>query len=104
LKGFALPVGKTPLFVGGEGVVVLRELPGKSLAAVVYPIAPRGTSFRFTHRDGTTRSTIEVANSRWKNVRVMDATDDKSIAFQREEKTGAIRFAIAPGHNYRIQD
>ncbi len=104
LKDFSLPVGKTPLFVGGKGLVVLRELPGKSLAAVVYPIAPRGTSFRFTHRDGTTRSTIEVANSRWKNVRVMDATDDKSIAFQREEKTGAIRFAIAPGHNYRIQD
>jgi alpha-glucosidase (family GH31 glycosyl hydrolase) len=104
LVDFPLPVGKTPLFVGGKGVVVLRELPGDSLAAVVYPVAPRGTSFRFTHRDGATRSAIEVANSSWTKPRVMDVSDGKSIAFQREEKTGAIRFAIVPGHNYQVQD
>lgn len=104
LKDFALPVGKTPLFVGGKGVVVMRDLPGESLVAVVYPIAPRGTSFRFTHRDGTTRSNIEVANSTWTKLRVMDITDGKSVACQRDEKTGAIRFAITPGHNYRVQD
>lgn len=104
LKDFALPVGKTPLFVGGKGVLVRRELPGRSLQAMVYPIAPQGSSYRFTHRDGMTRSTISTANHRWTEPVVLDLTENKPVPFERENRTGAIRFALTPGHNYQLKD
>jgi alpha-glucosidase (family GH31 glycosyl hydrolase) len=104
LEDFALPVGKTPLFVGGKGVLVLREFPGQSLKAAVYPIIKSGSTYRFTHKDGTTRSTITSANSQWTNLTVIDTTDSKSVTFERESKTGAIRFALKPGHNYELRD
>ena len=52
LKGFALPVGKTPLFVGGKGVLVTRIGTGDALQAEVYPVAPDGSAYRFTYPDG----------------------------------------------------
>jgi hypothetical protein len=104
LRGFALPPGKTPLFVGGKGVVVMRELRGQALKAVVYPVAPRGSAYQFTHRDGTTRSTIACSHSGWGDLRVLDTTDNKPVAFERDGKNQAARFDIVPGHNYRIED
>jgi len=104
LKNFALPVGKTPLFVGGKGVLVLRELPGKSLKAAVYPIASAGSSYRFTHRDGRTRTTITAANTSGANIGVVDATENKTVVCEHENKTGAIRFAITLGYNYELKD
>jgi alpha-glucosidase (family GH31 glycosyl hydrolase) len=41
LKGFALPVGKTPLFIGGSGVT-LEEIDGV-VKACVYPVARQAT-------------------------------------------------------------
>ena len=104
LQQFALPVGKTPLFVGGKGVLVTRELPGESLRAKVYPVAPRGSAYHFTHRDGTTCSTITSANSNWQNVVVVDATEKKPVTFEREPPTGAVCFSLTPGHDYNIQN
>ncbi len=103
LKNFALPVGKTPLFVGGKGVLVLSDLKSKSLSAVVYPVATKDSVYRFTDRDGTTRSTISTEVSDWKNVVVMDARENKSVTFEHDSKTGAVRFPITPGHDYLIQ-
>ena len=104
LAKFPLPAGKTPLFVGGKGVLGLRELPGQSLKAVVYPIAANGSTYRFTHRDGTTRTAITNDNTGWNadTLAVTDATENKKIAFERDAKTGAVRFPITPGHNYRL--
>lgn len=104
LKDFALPCGKTPLFVGGKGVLVLRDLKGKSLHASVYPVAAAGSTYRFTHADGTTRSTFTSDHEGWNaaTLVVTDTTDHKQVAFERDEKTGAIRFGITPGHNYRL--
>jgi alpha-glucosidase (family GH31 glycosyl hydrolase) len=104
LQGFALPPGKTPLFVGGKGVVVMRELPGQRLRAAVYPVAPRGFTYRFTHRDGTTRSTIAGANTGWADLQVVDTTANQPVAFEQDGKTHAIWFEFTPGHNYRVED
>jgi alpha-glucosidase (family GH31 glycosyl hydrolase) len=104
LKNFSLPIGKTPLFVGGKGVLVLRELPGQSIEAVVYPIAANGSTYRFTHRDGTTRTTITNDNAGWnaETLAVTDTTENKPVVFERDSRTGAIRFQLTPGHNYRL--
>lgn len=95
LKDFALPPSKTPLFVGGKGVVVEN-----GLKAVVYPIATG--AYQFTHRDSA-RTTITTAYTAWDNVTVTDITANQPVKFDREPKTGAIRFAITSGHNYEIK-
>ena len=104
LEDFPLPVGKTPLLVGGKGVLVLRDLPGQSLQAVVYPIGANGSTYRFTHRDGTTRTTIVNDNTGWNADRltVVDLTANQPVTFVRESRTTAIRFALTPGHHYRL--
>ena len=84
MKDFKLPCGKKPLFVGGKGVLVLRDLKTDALSAKVYPVASAGSVYRFTHRDGTTRSLITTDIANW--------------------KTGAVKFPPAPGHNYRVTD
>ncbi len=104
LKNFALPIGKTPLFVGGKGVLVLRDLPGATLQAVVYPISKDGTTYRFTHKDGATRSLIVNDNTGWNKdtLKVTDTMDNKAVAFTNDARTGAIRFNLIPGHSYRL--
>ncbi len=102
LKGFALPCGKKPLFIGGQGVLVLRDLKTGQLDAKVYPVAAAGSTYRFTHRDGTTRSLITTEVADWKNVTVTDLTSGEKVAAGREAKTGAVKFPFIPGHNYRL--
>jgi hypothetical protein len=104
LKGFALPPGKTPLFVGGKGMVV-EQAPGKKLLqAVVYRVVPRGSVYRFVHPDGTSESRITNDAESWspEGLRVLDAASDALVAIERDAKTQAIRFPIEAGHNYRL--
>jgi alpha-glucosidase (family GH31 glycosyl hydrolase) len=104
LRGFSLPVGKTPLFVGGKGVLVLGDYKSKSLRAAVYPLASKGSVYRFTHQDGTTRTTITSDNSNWTDLAVIDTAQDAPISFERDKVTGAIHFAITPGRNYLLKN
>ena len=98
LKRFALPCGKTPLFVGGKGVIVEN-----GLKAVVYPVAAKGCVYRFTDRDGVTRSTIKVNNEGWDAVVVTEMATKQPVASARDARTGAIRFPIVPGHDYELE-
>jgi len=104
LKSFPLPIGKTPLFIGGKGVLVLRDLPGQSLKAVVYPIANAGSTYRFTNRDGVTRTAIVNDNHGWNpdTLKITDTTENRQVEFTCEPSTGAIRFSLQPGHDYRL--
>jgi hypothetical protein len=104
LAKFPLPPGKTPLFAGGKGITVERVLGTKSLEAVAYPVAPRGSTYRFTHPDGTSRSTIinEVENWTSESPRVFDTATQTAVTAKRDAKTRAIRFPIEPGHSYRL--
>jgi alpha-glucosidase (family GH31 glycosyl hydrolase) len=104
LKSFALPCGKQPLFVGGKGVLVLRDLKIDALTAKVYPLATGGSTYRFTHRDGTTRTLITNANTGWTSVTVTDTITGQLVPTEREAKTGALKFPLTPGHNYRLTD
>lgn len=104
LSRFALPPGKTPLFVGGKGVLVLRDLAGEALHALVYPVAPDGSAYEFTDRDGRTRSRITRAAARWdpESLRVEDLTDGRTVPHTREPAGAVIRFTLIPGHDYRV--
>ena len=105
LEKFSLPPGKTPLFVGGKGVLVLADLKDKSLRAKVYPVAAAGTEYRFSGPDGRTpsRVTIAAAKGESASLSVTDTTRQAAVPFATEAKTHAISFPLEPGHDYRVE-
>lgn len=106
LKNFALPIGKTPLFVGGKGVVIeaADHTNDDQLTAVVYPVAPRGSEFTFTYRDARTISRIRNDNSGWngKTLTVTDITAQKTLPLKHDPRTGSVAFELTRGHDYRL--
>ncbi len=98
LKDFAIPVTKTPLFVGGSGVV-LEEIDGHTVARV-YPIA-NGSPAQF-HLDGTTKiTTVAVSVKNWKSPSVIDTTTGNPVAGTWVRH--AYQFNMEKGHSYRVQ-
>lgn len=104
LHGFALPMDKTPLFIGGKGIIVEQRCPKEPLRAVVCPVSPSGTRYTFTHPDGQQTSTIENALTDWDGpAQVVDLTAGTSPRHQIDTGSGAIHFDLMPGHDYRVQ-
>ena len=97
LKDFALPPGKTPLFVGGTGIVV--EKRGSQLIARIYPVAS-DTESVFIHRDGKTRSTIRARVVDWKKVAATTTTGRRLAGTWQGH---AFEFVIEPGENYELR-
>jgi alpha-glucosidase (family GH31 glycosyl hydrolase) len=95
LTGFALPAGKTPLFVGGSGVVL--EKKSKTIVARVYPHAPGGKSV-FTLPGATQQTTVTVS---LKNTAGASVRDGASQVPSRLERF-AWEFAVDPGHTYQV--
>ena len=98
LKAFPLPVGKTPLFIGGKGIVI-EQRDGR-LLAFVYPIVTK-TAITFNHPNGR-KSQIRLNVHSWARgqAKVMDA-EGREIDVAHER--GALVFALEPGHNYTIR-
>jgi alpha-glucosidase (family GH31 glycosyl hydrolase) len=95
LTGLALPAAKTPLFVGGSGVVL--EKKGKTIVARVYPHAPGGKSV-FTLPGATQETTVTVS---LKNTAAAIVRDGGSQVPNRLERF-AWEFAVDPGHAYQV--
>jgi alpha-glucosidase (family GH31 glycosyl hydrolase) len=96
LDDFPLPIGKTPLFVGGKGIVI-EENFGR-LLAYVYPIM-NDTEMVFHDRDGaTSRITVKVDSWETSPVQVRSG----SRVLQTESRRGAIVFPIDSGTNYEV--
>ncbi|MDN5200319.1 glycoside hydrolase family 31 protein [Fulvivirgaceae bacterium BMA10] len=103
LEAFEIPLDKTPCFVGGQGVIVLRDSDNTHLSAKVYPIADRKTSFSFTYPDGVAKSIITY--KKWSSnekLVVVDTTLNKRVPFETDAVSGNISFEITPNHNYNI--
>ena len=99
LEDYAIGTDRVPAFAGGKGVVVTRGDDG--MAAEVYPITRRST---YEWTDGTDESTIVNANTGWDpaSLVVKDTTTRKPVEFTVDDITGAFRFALTPGHDYRL--
>ena len=96
LRNFALPPGKTPLFVGGTGIVI--EKRGMTLVARVYPVTPHSETV-FTLPDGISRSAVRVDVRDWTKASVTTANGrSQSSSWERY----ALEFAIVPGESYEL--
>lgn len=102
MRDFFMPVDKTPVFVGGKGVVVVREKNEKLLQARVFPMERENELFVFHHPDGISKSSILLND--WGEVKpiVIDENTGKEVPVQEKKPEGSISFLISPGHNYKI--
>jgi alpha-glucosidase (family GH31 glycosyl hydrolase) len=98
LAGFELPLEKTPLFVGGTGIVV--EKADDDLKARIYPIS-QNVSTVFYDEDGETSSAITVERPDWENVVVTNVSDGTQVSGQWVRY--AYEFDLRAGHNYTIK-
>jgi len=97
LRNFPLPLEHSGLFVGGTGIVVEKSASG--LVCRVYPITPKARTV-FWHRDGYTRSEIQVRVTDWNRVSVVDLSAGELVS--AGHRRGAVEFALTPGHHYMI--
>jgi len=98
LSSFELPLEKTPLLVGGTGVVVEKVDDG--LKARIYPVTQQAETV-FYSKDGETASIIVVENPDWENVIVMDEAEQESV--KGNWIRHAYEFDLQPGHNYTVK-
>lgn len=101
LKGFPLPPEKTPLFVGGSGVV-LEDL-GDGPQVVIYPVAFTGDvtlTLPESEKPFHVRLQGLAPGLSWSGIRVTDVTRNEQVAVQSAGKGFAFR--PIPDHNYRV--
>lgn len=99
LKNYALPVEKTPLFIGGKGIVV--EQQGEELQAFVYPVG-KTVTMDFTHPSGQ-HSSIEVSQTFSAEDSVQVFADGIDTPVETHRNKGAVVFTLSPGKNYRVE-
>ena len=97
LEDFEIPVEKTPLFVGGTGIVI-EEIVGE-LKGRIYPVTNKAQTIYYG-KDGETQSVISIDNPAWENLEIIDVTTDSKIDY--EKKRFAFQFNFIEGHDYRI--
>lgn len=98
LRDFPIPLDKTPLFVGGKGIVI--EQKNDTLFCRIYPIKEEGR-MTFWNKDGETKSEIEVSINDWEQFTITDKTNGEKIDYKKIRF--AYQFPIIPGHHYQIQ-
>jgi alpha-glucosidase (family GH31 glycosyl hydrolase) len=98
LPGFSLPVGKTPLFVGGAGIVIERE--GQQMVARVYPLG--GVAKESFLLPGAQKETVlDVSTRNLREAKVVDQASQQVVSATWERF--AYQFPIEGGRHYTIE-
>jgi alpha-D-xyloside xylohydrolase len=98
LKNFSLPPEKTPLFVGGTGIVVEKQ-HGKLLCRV-YPVRTEAVT-EFWDKDAKTRSRIQLRIGDWKNIKVTRGSSHAAV--EGGWRNHAYEFELQPGTDYEVE-
>jgi hypothetical protein len=101
LKSFALPPGKTPLFIGGSGVTL--EDTGGSIVVVVYPVAVHAIA-ALTLPEDVRPITVRVhgllPDRDWSGVRVIDS---HGHSIGTRPSGHGFSFSPRPGEAYSVE-
>jgi len=106
LEDYPLPIDKIPVFIGGKGVLVSRELHGTRLFAEVFPIAKDGSKYKFTYPDGVAVSVIRNDNADWNpdTLVITDVTAEREVEFVYDPVKKSFKFELTPGHHYVLTE
>ena len=97
LENFEISLEKTPLFVGGSGIVV--EETDDQLKARIYAVTSNVETI-FYGKDGETCSTIKIDDPQWNNPKITDITNGNAVSYSKVRH--AFQFDFEEGHNYLI--
>lgn len=98
LDNFQIPIEKSPLFVGGTGIII-EEIDGQ-LKGRIYPISQK-SKMVFYAKDGETQNTITIDNPNWNNIKIIDETNNQDVSYSKVRH--AFQFNFTEGHNYSIK-
>jgi alpha-glucosidase (family GH31 glycosyl hydrolase) len=98
LRNFSLPLGKTPLFVGGSGIVVEKQKG--QIYARIYPTG-RAATERLLLPGAEKETVIEVRKRSLSGLRVIDETTNRSVA--ASFVWFAAQFPLVSGHQYIVE-
>ncbi len=106
LKDFAMPLGKTPVFIGGKGIIVLRKNDNAPLTIKIYPTAnAENNVYQFTYLNGKDNTTIQygkMVDVEPDKLKVINCTTEKPVKFSIDLNNKAINFIIKPNNNYKV--
>jgi hypothetical protein len=104
LSEYPLPMDKIPIFIGGKGITVSRESDGETLRAEVYPVAPKGSTYVFTYKDGSTKSRIVANHDGWDSdtLKIVNTTTGLAVECRCMTNTGALSFSLVAGNDYEL--
>ena len=98
LKGFALPVDKAPLFIGGTGVTLEKDR--NDVFACIYPVAPAG-NVTLTLPNDTRPIHIAIKGS-VRNIDTIVVKDQSGKVVSKQMFGFAQRFLPVPGATYTV--
>lgn len=98
LDDFQIPIEKSPLFVGGTGIII-EEIDGQ-LKGRIYPISQK-SKMVFYAKDGETQSIITIDNPDWYNIKIVDEMINQDVSYSRVRH--AFQFNFTEGHDYLIK-
>ena len=99
LSDFEIPVEKTPLFVGGTGIVI-EEIEGE-LKGRIYPVTNKAQTI-FFGKDGDTKSVLSIENPDWGNVEIIDLRSPPSNNLHKLHGDRKDQWAISVNGPWRL--
>ncbi len=100
LEAYDVPLHKVPCFVGGKGVVLLRNGNSEDLIARVYGVGKQAVSDFYTLEEGK-KYTIETETTDLGRDTVLNLSTREEVPFS--ERTGFIEFPVAEGCDYLVR-
>ncbi|MBW7866470.1 MAG: hypothetical protein H3C30_18890 [Candidatus Hydrogenedentes bacterium] len=104
LTDFAMPLEQTPVFVGGKGILLLRNTKNDHLYAEVYSVSKDDQKTSFYLKGGEDVIIIEnrLKSDGIKNAFVRDNTNGTIIPHRIDEKRKAVIFMPEENRNYTV--
>lgn len=104
LTDFDMPLDKTPVFVGGKGILLLRNPQDNQRYVEVYPISKEAQTTTFYLEGGEDTLTIQnkLMGAGINKATVRDETTGKMLPHRLDQKRKAIIFNPENNHRYII--
>ena len=100
LADYKIALDKVPCFVGGDGIILLRDSNYKKLKVRLYAV-DRKAKAEFFSLENSNKYEVEVSETDLSKAEVWDITSKQKIVYQKMDNY--IEFEIVEGHNYSVR-
>jgi len=100
LANYEIALDKTPCFVGGDGILVLRNSDDQNLKVRVYAVNKK-VKAEFFSLQNSNKYEIKISETNLNKVEVWDIDSNTKVPFQY--KKNYIEFEILEGHSYNLK-